>query len=141
LGTLKTGDKISIYFDELQLPAQVTWTAFGEGINLGDLITSAGGELRHLPKIFHLARNYPNPFNPETTIKYQLPKPGYVSLNIYNLLGQRVRTLVDDEKPAGYYQIIWDGRDDRGVLVSSGIYLYELRASDFQKTRKMLILK
>lgn len=135
------GDEITICFDDFQLPMQVTWTNFGDVIDLSPLISSVGGELTSFPKTYQLSMNYPNPFNPETTIKYQLPKANYVSLKIYNLLGQHVRTLVAEEKQAGYYQINWNGKDNQGNSVSSGIYLYELKSSNFQRTRKMLILR
>lgn len=137
----KPGDQISIFFNELELPVKVTWGNFGDVIDLGAIITSVVGELRNIPKAYDLAHNFPNPFNPETSIKFQLPKDGYVSLDIYNMLGQRVRTLVAEEKKAGYYQVVWDGRDQHGIVVANGIYLYRLKAGNYEKTRKMVMLK
>lgn len=93
-----------------------------------------------IPGDYSLDQNYPNPFNPETMIKYQLPKAGKVVLKIYNTLGHEVRALVNEEKEAGYHEIRWDGRDDRGVLVSSGVYIYRIQAGDFVSIRKMLLL-
>lgn len=95
----------------------------------------------NLPKSYELSQNYPNPFNPITTIKYQLPKSTEVSLKIYNVLGQLVRTLVDEKQFAGYYSIRWDGKDDSGRAVASGIYLYTLRTKEFVKTRKLVIIR
>jgi hypothetical protein len=91
-----------------------------------------------------LFQNYPNPFNPETAISYIVPVGRNVSnveLAIYNLLGQKVRTLVQARQPAGLYEIHWDGRDDAGKAVASGIYLYRLRAGDFVQSRKMVLLR
>ncbi len=94
-----------------------------------------------LPKAFSLAQNYPNPFNPATTIHFELPKQARVRLNIYNIQGQLVRTLVNGQSAAGRYHVIWDGRSDRGQTVSSGIYIYRIQAGDFVRTRKMMLLK
>ena len=91
---------------------------------------------------FRLFQNYPNPFNPTTTIRYALPGSVPVELTVYNLLGQKVRTLVHRRQPAGRYQVQWDGRDDQGKPVASGVYLYRLRAgSDFTRTKTMLLLR
>ena len=93
-----------------------------------------------LPKEYALSQNFPNPFNSQTVIKYQLPKAGRVVLKIYNTLGQELRTLVDEEMKAGYHQISWDGLSDNGSRVSSGIYIYRIQAGDFVKVRKMLFI-
>lgn len=97
---------------------------------------------------FSLGLNYPNPFNPSTTIpfkvgslKFGVGSPLPTSLKIYNILGQLVRTLVNDEKLPGNYQVIWDGKDQRGNLVSSGIYFYQLRVGDYQETKKMSLVR
>ena len=94
-----------------------------------------------LPTEFALEPNSPNPFNPSTTIRYALPKEARVELRIYNILGQVVRRLVEEEKPAGYHQTLWDGRDEAGRPVSTGIYLYQIRAGDFVETMKMMLMK
>jgi hypothetical protein len=93
------------------------------------------------PFTFELAQNYPNPFNPETTIRFQLARQGNVTIKIYNILGQKVRTMIDEVKPAGTYTIKWNGTNDRGLLVSSGIYFYQMISADFFKVQKMLFLK
>ncbi|MGE5692673.1 MAG: FlgD immunoglobulin-like domain containing protein, partial [Candidatus Zixiibacteriota bacterium] len=95
----------------------------------------------NLPKEFTLEPNSPNPFNPSTTIRYALPQEAKVELRIYNILGQVVRKLVNEEKPAGFHQAIWDGRDEAGRPVSTGIYLYQIRAGNFVKTMKMTLVK
>lgn len=94
-----------------------------------------------IPEIFVLLPNYPNPFNPETTIKYQLPKTSEVSLLIYNLLGQLVTTLVDEKRPAGYYTVRWNGTDQHGQPVASGVYLYKFKTNEFVQTRKMILTR
>lgn len=95
-----------------------------------------------LPSQFNLSQNYPNPFNPTTTIRYDLARAGQVSLVIYNLLGQKVHTLVGNQyQQTGRYTITWDGRNDAGAVVASGVYLYRLQAGNFVRTRKMLFLK
>jgi hypothetical protein len=85
--------------------------------------------------------NYPNPFNPETTINYSLKENSKVSLNIYNIKGQKVNTLVNEMISAGEHSVIWDGRDSNGNRVGSGIYFYKLKVGDFQKIKKMILLK
>ena len=97
--------------------------------------------LSQLPETFTLHQNYPNPFNPTTTIRFEIPVPSQVSLKIYNLMGQEVRTLTRDWFPMGNHQLIWNGKDQRGIPVSAGVYIYRLQSQDFQKTRKMVLLK
>jgi len=90
---------------------------------------------------FRLSQNYPNPFNLSTKIEYSLPKDGYVHLTIYNVLGQKVKTLVDDEMNAGTHTITWDGTNEYGQVVSSGIYFYRLVAGENMVTKKMILMK
>ena len=99
-----------------------------------------------LPKVFALDQNYPNPFNPSTQIKYQLPVAAQVKITIYNMLGRQVKTLINEEKPAGFYNELWDGINGRGVRVASGLYLYRIESNgvdgrSFVVTKKMLLLK
>ena len=86
-------------------------------------------------------KNFPNPFNPNTTISFSIPKDSKVNLSIYNIKGQKVKTLANELKPTGEHYAIWDGRDFYGNRVSSGIYFYKLKAGDFQKVKKMILLK
>jgi hypothetical protein len=93
-------------------------------------------------EVYALSDNYPNPFNPETTIKYQLPNAGDVTLEVYNMLGQVVRTLVSEQQNAGRYVLQWDATSDAGHALSSGIYFYRIQAGgEFQSVKKMLLLK
>lgn len=97
------------------------------------------GEL--LPKEYALKVNYPNPFNASTAIGYSLPRQAHIEISVYNLLGQKVRTLIDREQSAGNYQVIWDGTDKVGNEVASGVYFYRLETDNFAQTHKMILLK
>lgn len=96
-----------------------------------------------VPQVFSLGQNYPNPFNPSTTIHYSIPGSANerVSLKIYDLRGRLVRTVVDEVKRPGAYLVHWDGRDDRGEEVGSGIFLYTIRAGNFKSTKRMTIIR
>lgn len=103
-------------------------------------VVGVGGET-DLPMTFALDQNYPNPFNPTTTIKYQLPEAAQVQLVVFNMLGQQVKTLVNEQKEAGYYQIQWNGTNDAGLHVSTGVYFYQIHAGSYTQTHKMLFMK
>ncbi len=94
-----------------------------------------------LPEKFELAQNYPNPFNPETRIRFQLPEAADVQLIVYNMLGQQVRVLVNTHLAPGFYESTWDGRNDYGVQLASGVYIYRLVMPTFQKTLKMTLIR
>jgi hypothetical protein len=97
-----------------------------------------------LPKVFSLSQNYPNPFNPSTTIKYDIPAgsgPIPAKIYVYDIRGRLIKKLVDKEMEPGRYQVHWNGRNDRGQRVVSGIYLYRIEAGEFVSTRKMMLLK
>lgn len=94
-----------------------------------------------IPSDFELSQNYPNPFNPETVITYRMAQRGRVELAVYNLLGQKVRVLASETKPAGTYTVSWNGTDDRGSRVSSGVYVYRLRFGQRTQTKKMILLQ
>ncbi|MBN1348100.1 T9SS type A sorting domain-containing protein [candidate division KSB1 bacterium] len=96
---------------------------------------------RRLPAKFELLQCYPNPFNPETTIRYQLPVAAHVELIIYNISGDAIRTLTCQHNDAGYHQIQWDGKNDQGVPVASGLYVYRLKTTGFDQAQKMLLLR
>ena len=99
-------------------------------------------DIQTTPTEFALLQNFPNPFNPETTIGYELAESADVTLQIYNVVGQVVRTLMAAESQSvGRYQVRWDGMDDRGMPVSSGIYFYQISAGKFQDVRKLMLLK
>lgn len=96
---------------------------------------------QELPDSYSLRQNYPNPFNPETRIEFSLKRAGDVKLTVYDILGKTVRSLVSEQLSAGYKAVVWDGRDDSGRSVTSGVYLYQLTAGDFSASRKMLLVK
>ncbi|MCK4653950.1 MAG: right-handed parallel beta-helix repeat-containing protein, partial [Candidatus Cloacimonetes bacterium] len=117
---------------------------FGGRIDMGayenqNVIVNADEDL--IPLITKLNQNYPNPFNPTTTINYSLKENSKVSINIYNIKGQKVRTLIKDKLEAGNYSVIWYGKDNNGKSVSSGIYFYKLKTDKFEKTKKMILMK
>lgn len=114
----------------------------GDGVWLyrPDLVTGVEHEIP-LPDQFTLHQNYPNPFNPTTTIKFDLPKTERVTLKIYNILSQEIRTLVDETMAAGNHQMIWDGKNDKQQMVSSGVYIYHLKAGEFSASHKMVFLQ
>ena len=93
------------------------------------------------PVNFNLRQNYPNPFNPETTIVFDVPRAGRVTITIYNILGQGVKTLVDEAFDAGTHTVVWDGSDRFGNRLPSGVYLYRMEAEDFVKVREVLLLR
>ncbi len=113
-----------------------------------DTTTSVQQEIEQIPYIFELNQNYPNPFNPTTTIPFTVygsqfivHSPVRTSLIIYNILGQKVKTLVDEERLPGNYQIVWDGKDEKRNEVSSGIYFYQLKAGNYKEIKKMSLLR
>jgi hypothetical protein len=111
--------------------------------NRKDLIPLDNNDNHHgtIPSLFTLNQNYPNPFNPVTIIDYTLPSRADVTITIFNLLGQTVRTLVNNQQAAGSYSITWDGRDNSGKTAASGLYFYRLQAGDFAESKKMIMLK
>ena len=94
-----------------------------------------------IPEGYALEQNYPNPFNPSTTITFALPEAGEVVLAIYNLRGQLVRTLVFGQLAAGNHSVTWNATDDKGIRVSSGVYLYVLKAGSVTIQKKLLLMK
>jgi len=94
-----------------------------------------------IPTEFGLNQNYPNPFNPTTTISFDIPEMSDVRIDIYNVLGQRVKTLVDANYQPGYHSVQWDGSNDKGQSEVSGIYIYTISANGYRETHKMLMIK
>ncbi len=114
-----------------------------ENVNI-DGSTSVHGPIEAeapLPTDFRLAENFPNPFNPTTTIRFDLPKVAQVKLEVYNVLGQKVKTMINQEMEPGYHEMMWDSNNDQGMRVSSGVYYYRLTAGDFHDVKKMALVK
>jgi hypothetical protein len=145
LGSVKTaegsGDIVNLRFrskvdgdtPDIQLTNILIGNSNSEVIRLEDVA--------NVPNEFKLSQNYPNPFNPETNIRFQLPEASKVTLTIYNILGQEVRSLISKNLNAGYHTIKWDGTNNFGLKVASGVYLYRLNAGSFVASKKMVFLK
>ncbi len=108
---------------------------------LGEMPTAVLSEEKKLPQAHALHQNYPNPFNPSTTISFTVATRGPVELSVFDLLGRRVRILSEGPRSAGQHTVVWDGTDEKGRAVGSGIYVYRLRIADFVQTRKMVLVK
>jgi len=141
-----------LQFDTNAFPALVPRPPSGQGyindfyvdeVQFIPAATAVGvGEEKELPVMFSLKQNYPNPFNPTTEIRYEIPTYTTVTLKIYNVLGQEVRTLLDHKSTTpGSYTVTWDGRDNAGRVVPSGEYLYRIEASHFTDAKKMVLVK
>jgi len=147
-------DQKSCTLSNLLENTQYLWTVVatdGQAISEGPIwsfVTATGPHavedekgVTILPESFELDQNYPNPFNPNTEIKFALPRRSDVSIAIYNILGRKIKTLVNENLSAGYKSITWDGTNNQGHSVSTGIYFYRIQAGEFVDTKKMLLLK
>jgi hypothetical protein len=114
-----------------------TYTLAAEDLKLTGVAESPN---QNIPNYFNLYANYPNPFNPATHIAYDLPEELKVRIEVFDLLGRQVCTLVDETKQAGKYLVTWNGRDQSGKVVSSGIYMYRITAGTYSATRTMVFL-
>ncbi len=115
----------------------------GQTVNFENsiVVSAIDGTESGLPKSFALHSNYPNPFNPETTLRFDVPGRSKVTVTVYDILGKKIAVLADKEYDAGYYQIRWDGRNRSGQAVPAGVYFYRLQADNFMQTNKMILLK
>ena len=110
--------------------------------NMMDLLVSGvTREGYRLPSEFVLEQNYPNPFNPETVIQYSLPQDSRIELTVFNAVGQKIKQLVSGRQSVGQYKVVWDGRDNKGISVPSGIYIYRIRADHFSATKKLALIR
>lgn len=142
-------------FDDAGQNSGVTWDQVNTGLQDGDneAITETyygNGDISlsvivegvaEVPIAFGLSQNYPNPFNPETILDYQIVERNEVLIAIYNLIGHRVKTIVKETQNPGYYTARWDGKDERGLQVSGGIYFARIRSGEFSDVKKMILLK
>lgn len=136
----------TLRFDSIQLSYNPGNPAFGtfyfEDLQLAKIIpVSVAEESTFLPDEFALYPNYPNPFNPNTTIRYDLPRQCKVHLVVYDLLGKNVRTLINKTQTSGRKLVRWNGRDDSGNPIASGVYLYQISADDFIQTKRMILVR
>ncbi len=131
---------------ELTITGELTDGTPFEGIGTIRVIDGGEGLMKkvagiNLPDSYGLFQNYPNPFNPETEIRYQLPNASEVSLSIYNLMGQEIKTLINTYHSAGYYSVKWNGKNNQGMKVASGIYIYIMRAGSFVDVKKLVFIQ
>ena len=117
------------------------YLAGADGSLIETVARTNASEVKVIPGEFALHQNFPNPFNPSTEIRFDLPEAGKVNLAIYNLMGQKIRTLSSGEMTPGYHAIVWDGTNDMGSQVATGMYFYAIQTSEFQATKKMLFMK
>jgi choline dehydrogenase-like flavoprotein len=113
----------------------------GNESGASEAVTVTGDDIPAVPDAYALYQNAPNPFNPVTTIFYDLPERSHVRLDIFNVKGELIRTLLDSDMPAGSRSVTWKGTDNSGRAVVSGIYFYRFRAADFTRSRKMILLR
>lgn len=110
------------------------------GINYGT-VTRVDGSSPSDPNTYLICQNHPNPFNSSTTIEFNIPNERHVAVSVYNILGEQIRHLFEGHLPIGLHQLVWDGKDDFGVAVGTGVYLYQLKTDGFVGTRKMMLLR
>jgi hypothetical protein len=134
------GDKLTLAVNGMPIEQTFTFTKLGDRIKL-DALTSLGKVSETIPRSFALAQNFPNPFNPGTVIEFSLPVAAKATVEVFNVLGVKVNTLIDRFLPAGRYTVAWNGTDGSGRSAASGMYFYRLSAGDFSDTRKMLLVK
>lgn len=140
----KTAFKGAIFADDIEVLKEAYFLAHNSSIPLPkEGVEEEEGEnlLANLPTTYELSQNYPNPFNPTTTIKFALPEAGRVSLKIYNIRGQLVKTLASGYYEAGYHQVQWNATSEFGDKVASGFYFYSIQAGNFHQVKKMLLVK
>ncbi len=134
------GESFSLMIGSTETNESFVFSGRGDRLEIGPLTAKEAGEAI-VPHSFSLSQNYPNPFNPSTKIRFTLPNASEVSLEIFNVLGARIATVASGEYPAGETVVEWDGRNNNGSAVATGIYFYRLKAGSFVQTRKMALLK
>ena len=142
-GTLNSGESFTFQFNSFgSYPYHCEFhpSMAGTIVVLSTDVKDETGD-REKPSEFALSQNYPNPFNQTTKIEFTLSKSCFVSLNIYDILGRKVRTLVSEHLSSGYKSVLWDGKNDSGKDAASGIYFYQMRVGDFSETKKLVLLK
>ena len=135
---LKAGETFYLEIDGTPTTETWSWNPNNNRIELGELRSS---DEISVPNEFRLYDNYPNPFNPTTTIKLALPEDDRVTLSVFNILGRKIAELFDGPLPAGIHTFVWDGNDQNGREMSSGIYFYRVITTKHNESRKMLLLK
>ncbi len=136
---MKSGETFYLTVDGIETAEQFTWTTSGDKLEVKQLTAKVVDGT--LPNSFGLNQNYPNPFNPSTTISFDMPVSGQAKIEVFNLLGQLIATPFNEVATAGQHVVLWDGQNDNGKSVASGIYFYRLTADNFTDTKKMTLLK
>ena len=135
------GAVLELVFDESDAELLSSLRLERVSLNEGMIPVRIAESAAETPNAYRLSQNYPNPFNPETTIRYDIAETGTVRLSVYALTGQHIRTLADGERPAGTYSVAWDGTDDTGRDVASGVYLCRMEAGEYSAVRKILLAR
>jgi flagellar hook assembly protein FlgD len=140
--TLEPGEQIELSFKAPPVADSVTRVFLLKAVGRYETVGRANAtQAGSAPETFELLQNYPNPFNPTTTFSFSLPVSSAVKLEVFNILGQRVTTLVDKEMAAGVHSVSWDSRDLAGRSVATGVYLARFKANDFTSTKKVVVVK
>ncbi len=142
------------YYEDIEVPtganalevrlhpySRFTGTIYLDDLSFKVIKATDVAEKSSLPLSYELSQNYPNPFNPSTIISYAIPEASLVSIKIYDMLGQEVNTLMNAEQTAGVHNLTWDGKNNYGIKVSTGTYIYRITAGTFTQSKKMLLLK
>ena len=129
---------MTIYY---RLSSEYTSGIVSDYSDIVSIVVNLGIDSSLNPEFFCLHQNHPNPFNPTTKISYDLPEASVVSLSIYDLMGRKIRTLINSEQNAGFKNIQWNATDNLGKSVPAGMYIYTIQAGEFRQTRKMVLLK
>ncbi|MCK4530383.1 MAG: T9SS type A sorting domain-containing protein, partial [Candidatus Marinimicrobia bacterium] len=128
IGFFSYGNNVDMWFDDVSMTYTSITTDIEEFSNI-------------IPADFTLFQNYPNPFNPTTTLQYELPDPSDVNMTIYNVVGRKIKEWNITNQNAGMHELVWDGTNSSGNMVSTGVYIYSLQAGDFVDTKKMVFMK
>jgi hypothetical protein len=137
----RMGDRVAVRINGERVYPDIEYQGHGTFVRLNSLTRDASGVVNNVPGEYNLSQNYPNPFNPTTSISFNLPVAGHVELAVYNLLGQKVATVVDGTLAAGQHEVIWNGRDEDGQSVSTGVYLYRIESGEFNQIKKMILIR
>ncbi len=126
-------------WDDFMNPSNIS--NIDTGVAYFELVLDVDDGSVDLPENFSLSQNYPNPFNPSTVLSYTLPTQAHINITVFNIQGRLVRTLTDTDKPAGEHTVEWNGTDENGRSVATGVYFYRMAAGEFSETRKMVLVK
>jgi hypothetical protein len=126
------------YYEDLDV--HISYTFFDDNFNIIDSKDSVINQIK-IPNEFSLMKNYPNPFNPKTNIQFTVPEQSFVKLFIYDINGKTVYKIINSELKSGYYNVVWDGTNELGLKVGSGIYFYRLEAKNYTSSQKMIFIK